>query len=155
MDVNHINPVLEAFKNILPQLGLSNIQKKGISVKGKYIESMGVVIIIGIIGDVKGNIIYGMSIDTAKKIASIMMMGMPVENFDEIPQSAISELVNMLTANIAMNFSSDNINVDISTPTLIQGEFTASSNADKVLCVEMSVDGMIIEVNISLENNKI
>ena len=155
MDVNHINPVLEAFNVILPQLGITSIKKNGISVKGKYIKSKGVVIIIGIIGDVKGNIIYGMSVDTAKKIASIMMMGMPVEKFDEMPQSAISELVNMLTANVAMNFSKDNINIDISTPTLIEGEFTASSNADKVLCVEMSVDGMIIEVNISLEKNTI
>lgn len=155
MDVNHINPVLESFNNILPQLGLNNIKKNGISVKGKYIKSLGVVIIIGIIGDVKGNIIYGMSIDTAKKIASIMMMGRAVENFDELSQSAISELVNMLTANVAMNFSNDNINVDISTPTLIEGEFMASSNADKVLCVEMSIDGMIIEVNISLEKNTI
>ncbi|PRR82150.1 chemotaxis protein CheX [Clostridium vincentii] len=155
MDVNHVNPVLEAFSNILPQLGLNNIEKNGISVKGKYIKSRGVVIIIGIIGDVKGNIIYGMSVDTAMKIASIMMMGMPVEKFDELPQSAISELVNMLTANVAMNFSKDNIEVDISTPTLIEGEFTASSNSDKVLCVEMSVDGMLIEVNISLEKNRI
>lgn len=153
MDVNHVNPVLESFNNILPQLGLNNIEKKGISVKGKYIKSLGVVIIIGLIGDIKGNIIYGMSIDTAKKIASIMMMGMPVENFDELPQSAISELVNMLTANVAMNFSNDNISVDISTPTLIEGEFTASCNSDKVLCVEMGVDGMVIEVNISLEKN--
>ncbi|APC40191.1 MULTISPECIES: chemotaxis protein CheX [Clostridium] len=155
MDVNHINPVLESFNIILPQLGLNDIKKNGISVKGKYIKSKGVVIIIGIIGDVKGNIIYGMSVDTAKKIASIMMMGAPVDNFDELPQSAISELVNMLTANVAMNFSKDNINIDISTPTLIEGDFTASSNADKVLCVEMSVDGMIIEVNISLEKNTI
>ena len=155
MDVNHINPVLESFNVILPQIGLNDIQKKGISVKGKYIKSKGVVIIIGIIGDVKGNIIYGMSVDTAKKIASIMMMGTPVDIFDELPQSAISELVNMLTANVVMNFSKDNINIDISTPTLIEGDFTASSNADKVLCVEMSVDGMIIEVNISLEKNTI
>jgi len=153
MDVNHINPVLEAFNNIMPQLGINEIKKNGVSVKGKYIKSIGVVIIIGLIGDVKGNIIYGMSVDTAKKIASIMMMGMPVEKFDELPQSAISELVNMLTANIAMNFSNDNINVDISTPTLIEGDFTASSNADKVLCVEMGVDGMVIEVNISLEKS--
>ncbi|WP_298836791.1 chemotaxis protein CheX [Clostridium sp.] len=155
MDVNYINPVLESFNIILPQLGLNDIKKNGISVKGKYIKSKGVVIIIGIIGDVKGNIIYGMSVDTAKKIASIMMMGTPVDIFDELPQSAISELVNMLTANVVMNFSKDNINIDISTPTLIEGDFTASSNADKVLCVEMSVDGMIIEVNISLEKNTI
>lgn len=153
MDVNHVNPVLEAFNNILPQLGLRSISKNGIKVKGRYIESPGVIIIIGIMGDIKGNIIYGMSTDSAKKIASTMMMGMPVENFDELSQSAISELVNMLTANVATNFSRNNIIIDISTPTLVEGEFVANSSADKVLCVEMGVDGMPIEVNISLEKN--
>ena len=34
-----------------------------------------------------------------------MMMGMPVDDFNEMAQSAISELVNMLTANVATNYS--------------------------------------------------
>ena len=88
--------------------------------------------------------------DDAKKMASTMMMGMPVEEFNEMAQSAISELVNMLTANVATNFSRDNINVDISTPTLIQGKFTANASTDKVICVTMNVDGIKIDANISL-----
>ncbi|WP_294156538.1 chemotaxis protein CheX [uncultured Clostridium sp.] len=150
MDVKHINPVIESVNNIMPQLGFVGVSKKGVSVKGKNIESPGVVIIIGLIGDVKGNIIYGMSIDDAKKIASQMMMGMPVDDLNEMAQSAISELVNMLTANVATNYSRDNINVDISTPTLIKGEFTANASTDKVICIEMDVSGINIQVNISL-----
>ncbi|WP_294394964.1 chemotaxis protein CheX [uncultured Clostridium sp.] len=150
MDVKHINPVIESVNNIMPQLGFAGVSKKGVSVKGKNIESPGVVIIIGLIGDVKGNIIYGMSIDDAKKIASQMMMGMPVDDLNEMAQSAISELVNMLTANVATNYSRDNINVDISTPTLIKGEFTANASTDKVICIEMDVSGINIQVNISL-----
>ncbi len=150
MDVKHINPVIESVSNIMPQLGFTDVSKKGVSVKDKNIESPGVVIIIGLIGDVKGNIIYGLSIDDAKKIASQMMMGMPVDDFNEMAQSAISELVNMLTANVATNYSRDNINVDISTPTLIQGAFTANASTDKVICIEMDIDGINLQVNISL-----
>lgn len=150
MDVKHINPVIESFMNIMPQLGLSDIAKENVSLKGNYIESPGVVIIIGLIGDVKGNIIYGITIEDAKKIASTMMMGMPVNELDEMAQSAISELVNMLTANVATNFSKDNINVDISTPTLIQGTFTANASTDKVICVTMNINGLKIDANISL-----
>jgi chemotaxis protein CheX len=36
---------------------------------------------------------------TAKKIASIMMTGRPVETLDDMAQSAISELANMISAN--------------------------------------------------------
>lgn len=155
MDVNHINPFLESFNNVLPQLGLTDVRKIGVSVKGRFIESPGVIVIIGLIGDIKGNIIYGMSLEGAKKIASTMMMGMPVENFDELAQSAISELVNMLTANVATNFSKDNIMIDISTPTLVQGNFTANASSDRVLSVQMGVGDIVIDINISLEKNTI
>ncbi|SFD13396.1 chemotaxis protein CheX [Clostridium uliginosum] len=155
MDVNHINPILDSFTNVMPQLGLTDVQKKGISLKGRFIKSPGVMIILGIIGDIKGNIIYGISMDDAKQIASTMMMGMPVNNFDELAQSAISELTNMLTANASINFSKENININISTPTLIHGEFTANASSDKVVCIEMLINGMTVEVNVSMEKNTI
>ena len=154
MDVNHINPVLKSFTNIFPQLGMNNIEKKNLSLKSKYIESPGVVIIIGLFGDIKGNIIYGLNVEDAKQKASSMMMGMPVDELNELAQSAISELVNMLTANVATNFSEMGIMIDISTPTLMYGEFTATASSDKVICVDMDVEGKTIEVNISLEKNK-
>lgn len=153
MDVNYINPFLDSFINIMPQLGFKNIKKNSIKLNGRYIRSPGVVVIIGLVGDIKGSIIYGMSVDDAKKISSKMMMGIPVENFDELSQSAISELINMLTANSATNFSNDNINIDISTPTIIQGDFTANASSEKVICVKVGIDELSIEVNISLEKN--
>lgn len=155
MDVNHINPVLEAFLTVMPQLGLEQVERKNVSVKGRYIESPGVMVIVGIVGDIKGNIIYGLTEADAKSIASAMMMGMPIDDFGELAQSAISELTNMLTANVATNFSKENIMVNISTPTLMYGEFTANASADKVLSVEMGVNNTVIEVNISLEKNTV
>ncbi|WP_297426141.1 chemotaxis protein CheX [Clostridium sp.] len=155
MDVNYLNPILSSFSSVMPQLGLPNVEKKEISLKGRFIESPGVVIIVGIIGDIRGNVIYGLSLEDAKKIASTMMMGMPVENFDELAQSAISELTNMITATVATNFSKENININISTPTLVHGKFTANASSDKVVCVQMAVGDMLIDVNISMEKNTI
>ena len=151
MDVKHINPFLEAFTSVMPQLGLTDVKKNEIMIKGRFIESPGVMIIVGIIGDIKGNVIYATTIDNAKKIASTMMMGMPVDELDELAQSAISELTNMLTANAAINFSNEGININISTPTLMHGEFTANSSSDKVLCVQMLINGMDFEVNLAIE----
>lgn len=151
MDVNYINPFLAAFKNIMPQLGINDVQKIGFGLKSQAIQSPGVLVIIGVIGDIKGNIIYGMSVETAKKIASVMMMGAPVDDFGEMPQSAVSELINMLTANAATQLSNGNISVDISTPTLIHGTFTATASGDKVLCIQIGLDGMVVDVNICLE----
>lgn len=155
MVVNYINPIIASFENVMPQLGFSDVRRKDLSIKGRLIESPGVVIIIGLMGDIKGNIIYSIVTEDAKKIASTMMMGMPVNDFDEMAQSAISELVNMLTANVATNFAEENININISTPTLVHGEFVANASSDKVVCVPMDVNGIIIEANISLEKNTI
>lgn len=151
MDIKYIAPFVNAFANVLPQVGFSDIKKNGLSLKDKHLESSGVMIIVGLIGDIRGNIIYNTSIENAKKIASIMMMGMQVNEFDELAQSAISELTNMLTAKAATEFSDINVNVNISTPTLISGIFTANASTDKVICVEMAANDISFQINIALE----
>lgn len=154
MDVKYINPFFDAFLNVLPELGMNNIKKGRISLRGKTIDSLGVLVIIGIVGDLKGNIIYETTIENAKSIASKMMMGAPVKELDEMAQSAIEELANMLTANASTSFSNQGIKIDISTPTLMYGNFKASSNAGKIICVEMIIDGLVFQVNVAVEKCK-
>jgi chemotaxis protein CheX len=151
MDIKFINPFLGAFLNIIPQFGIDNIRKNKIMVKGREIKSPGVMIILGIIGDVRGNVIYSTNLECAKMIASAMMMGAPVTELDELAQSAISELTNMLTATAATNFYGEGINVNISTPTLMYGEFTANTNSDKTICIEMLINEMPFEINVAFE----
>jgi chemotaxis protein CheX len=151
MDIKYIAPFITAFAEVMPQIGFSDIKKNSLSLKGKYLESSGVMIIVGLMGDIRGNIIYNTSVENAKKIASIMMMGMPVNELDELAQSAISELTNMLTAKAATEFSNINVTVNISTPTLMYGQFTANASTDKVLCVEMAANGIAFEINVALE----
>ena len=152
MDVNLINPFINSFLNVMPQLGFKEVKKEGISVKGKDIKSLGVMLILSIVGDIKGTIIYSLDVESAKQIASVMMMGFPVTELDDMAQSALSELSNMLTANASTNFAESGTNINISTPTLMHGnDFEAKVNTDKNLCISILVDNIPIEINVAFD----
>jgi len=152
MDLKTINPFVETVAEVMPQLGFENIIQKGITVKSKKVIASGVVLTIGIVGDKKGNIVYSIDMEGAKKIASTMMMGMPVEDFDDMAKSALSELSNMLTANASIKFSNQGINIDISVPTLMYGEdIELNMNKDQIICIEFDVDGINLGINIALD----
>ena len=153
MDARFINPVIDAFREILPQLGFADIQRGKLSMGSNSVESLGVTVIIGMTKDLRGSVAYNMSEATAMTIASTMMGGMPVTQFDELPQSAISELVNMVTANSAIRFEQLGMQVDISPPSLVVGnDFRARLLQEKFLVIEMLADGNLIQLNLGLES---
>ena len=153
MDARYINPVIDSFREILPQLGFADIQRGKLSMGSNSVESLGVTVIIGMTKDLRGSVAYNMSEATAMTIASTMMGGMPVAQFDELPQSAISELVNMVTANSAIRFEQLGMQVDISPPSLVVGhDFRARLLQEKFLVIEMLADGNLIQLNLGLES---
>lgn len=93
--------------------------EKKISVVGATIPYDGVLLNIAMIASIKGAVLIEMNADGAKKIVSKMMMGMEVSEFDKVAQSAISEIGNMVCANVCTQFSEIEIaGLDISSPTL-------------------------------------
>lgn len=153
MEAKYVNPFIKSFNAVMPQMGFSSVQIGNLSVKSKEVTGSGVIIILGIVGHIRGNVVYSIDLESAKQFASTLMMGMPVEDFDDMAKSAVSELTNMLTANAATAFSNSGILIDISTPTMLQGEnMSVKMNADPILCVQMLADDIPIEVNISFEN---
>ena len=152
MDVKLVNPFIDAFTTVLPQMGFPTPQRTGMTVNDQNAVSQGVAVIVGFTKEIRGNVVYNMSEDTAKFIASTMMMGMPVENFDEMAQSAISEMSNMLTANAATNLTALGLEVDISTPSLTVGtDFQIKISNEQYLCVVMDVSGHQVEIDIAVQ----
>ena len=92
MDAKLVNPFVDAFTAVMPQIGFAEPKRTKMGVKAQNAVSLGVSVIVGFTKQIRGNIVYNMSEDTAKFIASTMMMGMPIENFDDMAQSAISEM---------------------------------------------------------------
>lgn len=153
MDIKYVNPFIESFASVMPQLGFGSVTKGNLSAKGRELVSSGVIIIVGIVGAIKGNVVYCLDMENAQKIASQMMMGMTVTELNDMAKSALSELTNMLTANAATFFSQLNIPIDISTPTLLHGEnVSVEMSSNQVLCIQLLADGIPVDINISFEN---
>lgn len=152
MDVNAINPILTAFTTILPQIGFQQIEKISTSLEGSTLDNSGIMINIGVMGPLKGAILIGMDLDSAKQFASKMMMGMPVTELDSLAQSAISEMANMVCANSCTIFATSGITgLDISPPTLLLGPGgQVRLSVPKILSVTFSADGIKVNVYVGL-----
>lgn len=152
MDVKLVAPFVDAAFNILPQLGFKEVKRGKLGLKDKMVSTLNITALVGLSKKIRGNIAYSMSETTAKNVASVMMMGMPVAEFDAMAQSAISELANMLAANAAINYEAIGKAVEISPPTLIIGEnVTVRVSQVKTLVVEIITEAGTLELNIGLE----
>jgi chemotaxis protein CheX len=148
MDVKILLPFVEAIANVLPQLGFQSIARSGLKMTKGIVNSNGVLVSINLVGMLAGHVIYNITVDSAKSIASHMMMGMPVDDLNPMARSAVCELGNMLAANAAISLEGGGVQIDISPPKLIIGEPFTADNADtKGIVVEMQADNCKIEVN--------
>jgi chemotaxis protein CheX len=141
MKVEFINPFISAAYMVLENMGNSQTKKGKLSVNASPIAGSEVNSIIGVTGDVRGQVLYSMTEETAKKLASKMLMGMPVVEFDELCKSAISELGNMITGNAASELSNSGINCNITPPSLVKGNNVSISFKDtQILVIPLGTD---------------
>ena len=152
MDAKLINPFVDAFTTVMPMLGFPEPTRTKLYAAKSRVKSLGVSMLVGFTKQIRGNVVYNMSEESAKFIASQMMMGMPVETFDEMAQSAISELSNMLTAHTATNITALELDVDISTPSLTVGaDFEVKVCDGQYLVVAMDLSGKLVELDIAVD----
>ena len=154
MDAKLVNPFIDAFITVMPQIGFPTPKRTKVFLANKNAVSKGVVVMVGFTKQIRGNVVYNMKEDTAKFIASTMMMGMPVSEFDAMAQSAIAELSNMLTATTATNLTQMELEVDISTPNLTIGEgFSLKISEEQYLTIEMDLGGHKVDIAIAVDRN--
>ncbi|HCG99104.1 MAG TPA: chemotaxis protein CheX [Actinobacteria bacterium] len=146
-----VNPFLEAACEVFETETGAKLQKGPISVQKSSLTSQEVSVLLGITGEIHGQVIYGISSKAAKRIASAMI-GRNVPLLDELAQSAISELGNMITGLATVKFGESYSSLAITPPTLIIGQKVLISTIDiqRLYVVLMSEFGDI-EVSIALK----
>ncbi len=111
--------------------------------------------IMGVIGGYKGAITMSMKKETAFHIASCMLGGKPIEEFGEMPESALRELFNLTVAGAFSELEEiGDEAVDITPPTFIRGDNIsfATSDVSKTYKITLTTPKGVIEFNISLSN---
>jgi len=112
--------IIGAVDELLTMFGLEyEILEETIEEKLKSSEEVNV--ILGLAGEIHGNIVLGATKNTVIKIVSGMMGGMEITEVDEIVISGISEFTNMLGGTTITKLQTENF-VDITPPTVITSE---------------------------------
>jgi chemotaxis protein CheX len=150
MDVTYINSFLEACSNVLSQYDIK-IKSGKPHLKGTYQLADKVIVLIGVTGKFKGQVLFNLGIEPSLNIVSQMMGGVEVASFDDMAKSAISELVNMILGNTATIFYNKGTNIDITPPSLLMGDNMSLTPQSPTICIpiELSVGGTI-ELDITL-----
>ncbi len=149
LNANHINPFLLAAKKVFQDMCFVEVQMQKPLLKEASFAKDSWIIIIGVTGEMRGQVLIGMSKENACFIASKMCM-MEVNEIDDFASSALSELGNMIMGNAATVFASNDIGIDITPPTLSHGEVSFTSTFAKTLCVPMAFEGREIDLFLAL-----
>ena len=153
MNIEYINPFIEASQTVLRQVASIESKLGKVYIKDSPYKSDNIIIMVGLTGKIRGQAIFTMSKKLAMYIASCMMFGMPVIEFDEISKSAISEMTNMILGNAATLLYNRGIIIEITPPSLLMGDnLQISQTRMKTICIPLFVnDSESIELDISVE----
>jgi chemotaxis protein CheX len=100
-------------------------------------------VIIQMVGQLGGQVIFSMEKDTAMQIVSSMMGGAVVEQLDDLAWSAIQEFANWFVSGMATEFSEQGYNVDITHPIVNEGRSILHSDQTYTLVPLESACGTI------------
>ncbi|HOV13807.1 MAG TPA: chemotaxis protein CheX, partial [Spirochaetota bacterium] len=96
MRVEYINPFVESAIQILKETVSEDVKRGQLSLKSAISPMLGVVVIVGLAGQVSGRVIFDMDRATALKVAS-KMNDEELTEFDELTTATLTELANMIT----------------------------------------------------------
>lgn len=118
MKVEYINPFVESAINVLSEMTGKDFQRGDLSLKQSPMITKGLVIVIGVAGQIEGRVMYDMETTTALRIAGLMM-GEEVNEFDEMVASALGELGNIVSGMAISKLNDLGYEFDITPPTLL------------------------------------
>ncbi|MCL2840003.1 MAG: chemotaxis protein CheX [Defluviitaleaceae bacterium] len=142
MDASYINPFVQGAQKVFATICQETPSLGKVFVKPHPYAASAVSVSVNIIGAFEGEVVYSMGEATGCFIVSSMMMGMPVDSLqDDMAKSAVSELANIISGNVATIFSGKEILVDIKPPQLRFSakteDFPTASKVSKIVCVPL------------------
>lgn len=129
MNVKFLNPFVEAANEVLgAEVGVS-LSRGALSLQKSALTSDEVTVLISMVGQVQGVVLYGLSAATGLALVS-RMMAQEFDKFDSLAQSGVAELGNVITGRASIKLANTGVAAEISPPTLIHGQGVTVSTLD-------------------------
>lgn len=148
-----INPFLSAGMQMLKDVAQIETKMGAPSAKQAKFTSDTVVIMIGITGEMKGQVMLAFPNKLACKVAGNMCMT-ECSELTELFMSAICELGNMIMGNAATIFSVKGIGIDITPPTICIGDVEFTTSVSQNISIPLYAgEEYIIDVNVAVKED--
>ncbi len=120
MDAKLLNPFIQAAVDVLKAEVEATVSRGEISLQKSSLTSDDITVLINLVGDVYGVVMYGMHTKTCLNLVS-KMMGQEISELNSLAQSGVGELGNVISGRATIRFSEAGYISNISTPTVVNG----------------------------------
>jgi chemotaxis protein CheX len=153
MKAQILNPFLEAIHEVLSKEVQVNVKRGELSLDARSYTTEDVTALISMIGQVEGNVLLSLSQTTAKQMVG-RMLGEEVSEFNELAQSGISELGNVIVGQASVRLARAGYQTNISPPALILGEGAKLSTLDYPrLVVPLATEMGMVTIHLALKES--
>mgnify|MGYP001199727444 CR=1 FL=1 len=145
-----VNPFLEAAYRFLQSELNMEVTRGQLRLESSKATSGEVNVALGVAGEAEGSVLYSMSEKTAKAIAACLL-NEPVPMFDELAESSIAEMGNIITGQAAAGLENHGYVCKLTPPTIIAGKGVMISTVDiqrLVIPIELPIG--YIEISVAL-----
>lgn len=151
-----VNPFLEsAYKFLQNEINME-VTRGQLRLESSKATSGEVNVALGVAGEAEGIVLYSMSEKTAKAIAAALL-DEPVPVFNELAESSIAEMGNIITGQAASGLEEHGYTCKLTPPTIIAGKGVMISTVDiqrLVIPIELPVGFIEISVALRYYNKK-
>lgn len=129
MNVQFLNPFVEAAADVLKaEVGIE-VRRGALTLQKSTMTTDDVTVLIHMVGQVYGVVLYGMKTETGLKMVS-KILDQEMSVWDSLAQSGVAELGNVITGRATVRLSQAGYNSNISPPVLITSNGAQLSTLD-------------------------
>ena len=129
MNVKFLNPFVDAAAEVLNAEAKVNISKGTLTLQKSALTTDEVTVLINLIGQVQGVVLFGLSQNMGMGLVS-KMMEQTFNNFDDLAKSGVAEVGNVISGRATVLLSEAGYQSTISPPTMITGKGVQISTLD-------------------------
>ncbi len=129
MNVKFLNPFVDAASEVLQKEAKVVFSRGDLGLEKSAYVSDDVTVISALVGMVVGNVFYSMNSQTAISLAS-RILGESLSNLDNLAQSGIAELSNVITGRASVKLAATGYESTISPPTMLLGKGATITTLD-------------------------
>lgn len=151
MRLEHVNPVVKAALDVLRTELNTDVKRGKVSVVNGNVGGHDLTILIAVTGALEGVMAYALDTDVACAMATAMI-GEEFTELDEIVQSGVAEIGNVISGRAMMSLSEKEMETQIAPPVLLLGHDTRISTLNiPRLLVPIDTSFGTIDMHIALK----